>query len=261
LTKKNYSKKNSNFAHSTFYKMGLLLHIETAETICSVALSENDKIISIKESKTDKAHASQLTVLIDQLFKNTSHTIEKLNAVSVSMGPGSYTGLRIGVSAAKGICYALNIPLIGINTLKALANGFLMSHVSGIVKQENSLPYIICPLIDARRMEVYAGLYSPELAEIQPVRAEIIDITSFADVLQNNKVVFIGSGANKCKDVINHTNALIIDHFIPHADYLVDLAFESYKHKRFDDCAYFEPFYLKDFVATTSKKNMIGLTY
>lgn len=228
--------------------MALILYIETSEQICSVAISDENKIIGIKESTSDRAHASALTVLINELLTENGFTINQLSAVTVSMGPGSYTGLRIGVSAAKGICYALNIPLIAINTLLALTYGML-----AIEKFDNN--FLFCPMVDAKRMEVYKAIYNINLEIIEPTIAEIIDNESFNKLLLHNKVLFFGSGALKCKQVINNNNAFFNLNIKPRAEYLLLPALNKFKNKQFEDIAYFEPFYLKDFVVSISKIN------
>jgi tRNA threonylcarbamoyladenosine biosynthesis protein TsaB len=236
--------------------MAYILHIDTSESICSVALSANKKLIGIKESFTGHSHASMLTVLIVQLFQESHFEIKKLAAVSVSMGPGSYTGLRIGVSAAKGICYALNIPLIGINTLKALASGFIQSPVIKTLNIDSLENTIICPMIDARRMEVFMGLYNTDGDAISETKAEIIHSGLFNDLLKSNKIIFIGSGAIKCKNIISDSNAFFPCNFSPRADYLISDAYKAFKKNHFVDSAYFEPYYLKDFVATIPKNKI-----
>jgi tRNA threonylcarbamoyladenosine biosynthesis protein TsaB len=233
--------------------MALILHIETAEKICSVALSDGEKVLGIKESMGDRAHASLLTVLIDQLLKSANITFKQLNAISVSKGPGSYTGLRIGVSTAKGICYALNIPLIGVNTLQALANGFIDSSKMSVIKNESKQPYLLCPMIDARRMEVYIAIYDNSLREVEPVKAEIIHSGSFNHLPSDANIILFGSGASKCINVINNSNVTVVENILPRADFLIEPAYKAYVEGKFENLAYFEPFYLKDFVATTPK--------
>jgi tRNA threonylcarbamoyladenosine biosynthesis protein TsaB len=169
----------------------------------------------------------------------------------VSKGPGSFTGLRIGVSAAKGLCYALAKPLIAINSLEAMAAGTL-HHPSAIIHQ----PFLLCPMIDARRMEVYCAIYDGQLNEIKMTSADIIDPCSFSDLLQKNKILFFGDGSGKCKNMITHANAIFIEGIHPSAEYMLPLAEKLCAEKRFEDVAYFEPFYLKDFLdtKTLSKK-------
>lgn len=231
--------------------MTKILHIETATQICSVALSENDEIISSRQSNEKNAHSSILTVFIDEIFRETGISIHHLDAVSVSMGPGSYTGLRIGVSAAKGLCYAGDKPLIAINTLEAMAFGMIKTATGKI---ENIADYLFCPMIDARRMEVYSAIFNFDLGKIRAVKAEIIDEKSFAEFLNQHKMVFAGDGAEKCKIPLSISqNAIFLDDFTPSADYLVGLANRKFNENEFENVAYFEPFYLKDFIAGPPK--------
>ncbi len=232
--------------------MALILHIETSDKLCSVALSEDEQVIASRESLAERAHASLLTVLIDEMLKSKKIHIKQLSAVSVSKGPGSYTGLRIGVSAAKGICYALNIPLLAVNTLYTMSHGLLRYY--GDQVPENSL---LCPMIDARRMEVYQALYDESLNELMQTNAAIITEESFLSDLENQNVLFFGSGSAKCISMIVHRNAIFIDDFVCKATYLTGPAFQLFQKQEFADTAYFEPFYLKDFVATTPVKNVL----
>jgi tRNA threonylcarbamoyladenosine biosynthesis protein TsaB len=219
--------------------MALILLIETATKSCSVSLASDDKIIATKQEVNEHySHAEKLTVFITELFKNQDFTIQDLDAIAVSKGPGSYTGLRIGVSTAKGLCYALDIPLIAISTLRAMA--------FGMAKKEESNLY--CPMIDARRMEVYNAFFNAENKEIRGVQANIITKESYEKELEQ-KVLFFGDGANKCKEIIKHSNAKFIEEIYPSSKDMVALAMQKYANKDFEDVAYFEPFYLKDFVA------------
>lgn len=221
--------------------MSLILQIETSTSSCSVALSENGTVLAVKELNERNIHASLTTVFVDEVMKDANKPFSSLTAVAVSMGPGSYTGLRIGVSVAKGICYALDIPLISISTLKAMA--FKMRQIKG----EKDLLY--CPMIDARRMEVYTGVFDFEGNEVLPVEAKIIDSSSFAGWLEEKKMIFFGDGASKCQPVLAvHQNAFFEDQFTNSAADLSMLAFEKYKLSQFEDVAYFEPYYLKDFI-------------
>jgi len=226
--------------------MSLILNIETSTQVCSASIARNGNVIALKESFEDKSHASLLTVFIDELFTENQIKPEQLDAVSVSEGPGSYTGLRIGVSVAKGICYAKNIPLIAVNTLQAMA---LMA--SDFISEAN---YLLCPMIDARRMEVYSAIFNSNNIEIRNTKAEIVDSTSFQHELSSNKIAFFGNGADKCKAMITHENALFIEGIYPSAKFMAPLAQRAFEKKEFKDAAYFEPFYLKDFVTVVSKK-------
>ncbi len=223
--------------------MALILLIETATKSCSVSLSSANKIIACKEEVNEQySHAEKLTIFITELFKTQDFTIKDLDAVAVSKGPGSYTGLRIGVSTAKGLCYALDIPLISVSTLKAMA--FRMAQ-----KEESDL---YCPMIDARRMEVYNAFYNSTNKEIRGIQADIIEGYSYQKELEK-KVLFFGDGAEKCKQMIQHPNARFIDGIFPSSKDMLEIANEKFAEKDFEDIAYFEPFYLKDFV--TGKKN------
>ncbi len=227
--------------------MPRILNIETATEVCSVALSYNNaKISGVEEDATGFAHAEKLTVLVDSLMKKTNTEYSQLDAVAVSYGPGSYTGLRIGMSAAKGFCYALNIPLITINTLKAMAAGALhLRDVENLFLQPDVL---LCPMIDARRMEVYTAFFDKDLNEAHPPSADIIDSNSYSDWLKKNKLLFFGNGAAKCKPVLSpKANTYFFDEFQLSAKNMIGLAHISYKEKQFANLAYSEPFYLKDF--------------
>ncbi|BDX37744.1 tRNA (adenosine(37)-N6)-threonylcarbamoyltransferase complex dimerization subunit type 1 TsaB [Tenuifilaceae bacterium CYCD] len=223
-----------------------ILCIETGTTTCSVALGNEKGVIGYKEVSDAKAHASQLSVLINELMAEHAFDISKIDAVAVSKGPGSYTGLRIGVSLAKGICYSLGKPLLAIGSLDSMVYGI------------NGMPSdLYCPMIDARRMEVYTALFNNSLNKISEVEAIIVDVNSFAEQLQSNKILFFGSGAPKCRSVISNQNAIFIDNFEPSARFMLPLALKAYKDEIFEDIAYFEPFYLKDFVATVAKNKVI----
>jgi len=235
--------------------MPRILHIETATPTCSVALSIGDELISFKESHIDKSHASLLTVFIEDLFRETEIPPNRLDAVSVSMGPGSYTGLRIGVSVAKGLAYSLGIPMLAVSTLKAMALGF--NKKLEPEKNGDSI-FLLCPMIDARRMEVYLAMYDSELKTIQDTTAMIVDENSFVDELKSGKIYFFGTGAQKCETLINHKNSFFNPEFLNSSKDLIPLAFNQYKNKEFVDIAYFEPYYLKDFIATTPKNKILG---
>jgi tRNA threonylcarbamoyladenosine biosynthesis protein TsaB len=220
--------------------MPLILHIETATIVCSVALSKDGQLLALKESETKNSHSSELTLFIDEVVKSPGFVLADLDAIAISEGPGSYTGLRIGVATAKGLCYALDKPLIGIPTLKAMAAG--MPHTPS--------PSLYCPMIDARRMEVFSAIFDDKGNEIRDTRAEIIDENSFHEYLAKNKMVFAGDGAEKCKQYLeNHPNAVFLSGFKPSAKFMIAFAEEKYSNQLFENLAYFEPFYLKDFVA------------
>lgn len=222
--------------------MSYLLLIESATKICSVALAQNSEILYVREDKSmEYSHSSLLTSFIEEVISEAGIGFQSLDAVVVSKGPGSYTGLRIGVSAAKGICYAKDIPLVAVNTLKALAQ---VAHDS----LEN-LPDYLVPMLDARRMEVYNAVFDPQLQTLRKTQAEIIHENSFSEYLANGKVAFFGDGAPKCMELIRHPNAWFPDAITPSATGLLKEALRKFQNADFEDTAYFEPFYLKDFVA------------
>ncbi|MBE5318822.1 tRNA (adenosine(37)-N6)-threonylcarbamoyltransferase complex dimerization subunit type 1 TsaB [Pedobacter sp. MR2016-19] len=226
--------------------MAKILQIETATAICSVALSVNGKTIAFKEEHGQNLHAANLTLFIDEVVRAAGLSYQELDAIAVSKGPGSYTGLRIGVSTAKGLCYALDKPLIAIETLEMMAAGYLAENpdYSGL----------ICPMIDARRMEVYTSIFDLSLNIILPTEAKIIDETGFTDYLAQETLTFIGDGAAKCAEVLTHQNAKFDTANFNAATYMSMLANKAFCNSKFEDVAYFEPFYLKDFVVTQSKK-------
>ncbi|TAJ15160.1 tRNA (adenosine(37)-N6)-threonylcarbamoyltransferase complex dimerization subunit type 1 TsaB [Marinilabiliaceae bacterium JC017] len=234
--------------------MGRILCIETSTTVCSVALTNNGKVISSREVRQINSHASHLTVLIEEMINAEKElSLNDIDAVAVSSGPGSYTGLRIGVSTAKGICYALNKPLIAIDSLAILAQA-AASQKEVLNFEANTL---LCPMIDARRMEVYTALYDLNMNRTTEISAEIIDETSYTELLQKRPIVFFGNGAAKCKTVISEHNATFIDNLDPIATNMAQLANDAFQKEKFEDVAYFEPFYLKDFVATKPKKKIL----
>lgn len=229
--------------------MALILNIETSTQVCSVSISNNSDVIAFKESKDEKSHAKLLTIFIDELLKENNLTFNDFDAIAVSKGPGSYTGLRIGVSTAKGLCYAKDIPLIAINTLQSMANAIAQ-------KNKYSEKAILVPMIDARRMEVYSAFFDSNANFIRDVKAEIIDENSYQDLLPKSQMIFFGDGSEKIKDVIKHENALFIDNQYPSSVDMALLSEKAFEKKQFENVAYFEPFYLKDFVATVPKKNI-----
>jgi tRNA threonylcarbamoyladenosine biosynthesis protein TsaB len=225
-----------------------ILHIETATQVCSVALSVNGTISQIRESREKNSHSATITVFIEEVMSSAGIPFTALDAIAVSMGPGSYTGLRIGVSTAKGICYALDKPLIAISTLQSMVAGAKKGMESRNFGT-SSLPILLCPMIDARRMEVYNALYHPDLGIARNIRAEIINESSFAAEMEQHQVWFFGDGADKCKALLgNHPHAHFIDDFQLSASYMVALAEEKFKRQEFEDVVYFEPYYLKDFI-------------
>lgn len=230
--------------------MPTILQLETATSVCSVALSVNGKTVASKEETAQNIHASKLTLFINEIMEQAGIKFSELDAVAVSKGPGSYTGLRIGVSTAKGLCFALDKPLIGINTLKMMASGFLAEHPN-----YNGL---VCPMIDARRMEVFTAVFNHQLMEVETTNAKIIDESSFLELLNEYEITFIGNGAEKCSSLIQHPNAKFITDNFNAASNMTSLAKAAFEGEEFEDVAYFEPFYLKDFVFTTPKKKGVG---
>lgn len=222
-----------------------ILNIETATKNCSVALAKNGETILCKEiSELGYSHAEKLHVFIEEICNESSIQLKDLQAIAVSKGPGSYTGLRIGVSAAKGFCYALDIPLISVDTLAVLA-----SQAVSIAKEND----LIVPMIDARRMEVYSAIFNNKLEKIREIEAQIIDENSFASI--ENTVYFIGDSSEKAKAVLTKSNFIFLDEIVyPSAKDMSAISFQKFLNKDFEDVAYFEPFYLKDFLITTSKK-------
>lgn len=225
--------------------MSVILSIETATTVCSIALHREGKLLAEQTLYIEQSHSGLLAPSIKSLMNYCSLKMDELDAVAISKGPGSYTGLRIGVSTAKGICDAIDKPLIAINTLEAMAYG-----VSKYVNSENSL---LCPMIDARRMEVYYLIADVNQNIIKPTAPLIVDSKSFSDELKETNIFFFGNGSSKCKPVIQHPNANFINNIQPSAATIGFLATESFKKKGFEDVAYFDPFYLKDFRVTKPK--------
>ncbi len=224
----------------------IILHIETSTNICSIAISENGQCIFTKSDSEGMNHAALLSVFIAEAMEFLKSVSKNPDAVAVSSGPGSYTGLRIGVSTAKGLCYGLDIPLIAVSTLEILTANALLTAEAGT----NTL---FCPMIDARRMEVYAAFYNQEGIIQREISADIIDENSYSAILENHSVYFFGNGAEKCKTTLTHPNAKFIDGMYPLAQNMIALAEKAYAEKKFVDVAYFEPFYLKEFYTTAAK--------
>ena len=223
--------------------MGIILNIETATKNCSVSIADKGNILANKElNNGNYSHAELLHPFIADILKEAQLSSKDIDAVAVSKGPGSYTGLRIGVSAAKGLCFAFDKPLISIDTLTALAHA-----------TTSSQGYII-PMIDARRMEVYASVFDANYTQVREIKAEIVTEASYLDYLNNGKVTFLGDGAMKCKELITHENAVFLSDYFPSSKEMAGLSYEKYKKNDIEDVAYFEPFYLKDFVVIPEKK-------
>jgi tRNA threonylcarbamoyladenosine biosynthesis protein TsaB len=228
----------------------MILCLETATNLCSVALCDNEGVISLMESDESKSHASQLTVFIEDIFKANGIGAACLEAVAVSKGPGSYTGLRIGVSVAKGLAYSVSIPLIGIETTLSMFYGTREKFA-----EENPL---FCPMLDARRMEIYYALYDFAGNTIRNISAEIINEDSFGNIPETQKIIVFGDGAAKCRDVIKRKNIVYADDFRISASFMHKPVLQAIKEHRFEDVAYFEPLYLKDFITSQPRKNILS---
>ena len=234
--------------------MSLILCIETGTDICSVGIARDGELVSLRESAEGRDHAKHVGVFVDELLRETDIAPDELDAVAVGMGPGSYTGLRIGVSFAKGLCYGLQIPLVAIGSLDALAEVAIEDNEAGILDVEAWDEALLCPMVDARRMEVYTRLYNAKGEPQSDVRAEIINEESFASVRATKQLVIFGNGAAKCREVLS--DATYID-VAPSARGLARLAEQRLQAGQTEDIAYFEPFYLKDFVVIPSKKKLL----
>lgn len=237
--------------------MSLILCIETGTDICSVGIAKDGELISLRESDRGRDHAGKLGVFADELLRETGISPEDLDAVAVGKGPGSYTGLRIGVSFAKGLCYGLQIPLLAVGSLDALAEVAREDYEAGIldIDDQDWAAARLCPMVDARRMEVYARIFDSEGKPLSDVSAEIIDEDSFSQWREpGRKLVIFGNGASKCTDML--PDALLID-VAPSARGLTRLAQQAFDKCEGVDLAYFEPFYLKDFIVTESKKKLL----
>jgi tRNA threonylcarbamoyladenosine biosynthesis protein TsaB len=233
----------------------MILCLETSTPLCSVVLCDNSGVVALRESNDGKSHASLLTVFIDELLTEAGIGAADLEAVAVSRGPGSYTGLRIGVSAAKGIAYAASVPMIGVDTTLSMFHG-----VSEIAEKKsltgNSTLFV--PMLDARRMEVYYSIYTGNGETYREVSAEVIDENSFSDIPADSRLVFFGDGASKCRVILEGPDKIFIENFRISAAHMYKPAFKAFRERRFEDTAYFEPFYLKDFIASRPKKNILG---
>lgn len=239
--------------------MERIILIETSTALCSTAMVEDGKIVCYRESSENRAHASLTAVFVDEMLKERGCSLNECSAVCISEGPGSYTGLRVGVSTAKGLCFGAGIPLLSVGTLEILVNQALQKHAPDGFQRERdddklAFKYIV-PMIDARRMEVYTAIFEGNGTRVTDTEAKIIDGDSFSDILAEGPVLFIGDGVAKCTDTLTHPNA----HFIqtcPKASAMLEPAERELRERHFRDVAYFEPFYLKEFVATTSKKHL-----
>tara|TARA_R110000868_G_scaffold193443_1_gene438365 strand:- start:10017 stop:10688 length:672 start_codon:yes stop_codon:yes gene_type:complete len=222
--------------------MTMILNLETATTNCSVSIASNGEVIVLKEDNSPNySHSEQLHVFVQEALKEASLTFKDISAIAVSKGPGSYTGLRIGVSAAKGLCFSLDLPLISVSTLESLAK-------LGLGKKYD----FIIPLLDARRMEVYSTVFDEEGNNIRETRAEIIQKESFLEYAQKGKVLLIGDGAEKCRSLLEHPN-FNYESALPTAKEMAKISYKKFKASEFENTAYFEPYYLKDFMLQGKK--------
>lgn len=231
--------------------MACILHVETSTKTCSLALSADGKMVFNRENFEGASHAANLGKFAQEAIEYARKNAFLIEAVAVSSGPGSYTGLRIGVSEAKGLCYGLDIPLIAIPSLKIMASSLLQSNI------KISSSSLLCSLMDARRMEVYSAFYDMELNEIKSVSADIIDENSYMEYAANQTLIFFGDGSTKCRSVIQSPNMQFVENIHPLASAMIPLADEAFLKQEFVDVAYFEPFYLKEFQATVAKNKII----
>lgn len=225
-----------------------ILHIETSTHVCSIALSEAHNCLLQQVDYQGMNHAALLSLFIEKAFNQLKNEGKKLDAVAISAGPGSYTGLRIGASTAKGLCYGLDIPLISSSTLEIM----MLAAKKQIEQHADS--YLLVPMIDARRMEVYDAIFNQDGKLIRQPEATIINETSYLSELQNNKIYFFGNGADKCKSAITHPNAIFLEDIHPLAENMITPVLQKFKNKTFEDVAYYEPFYLKEFQGTVSRE-------
>ena len=232
--------------------MSCILYIETSTNVCSVAVSEDGKVIFDKADRTGNNHAEALGSFVDEAMSFADSHAIPLDAVAVSSGPGSYTGLRIGVSMAKGVCYALDLPLLSVPTLELMCVPILLRN------EEIEDDALLCPMIDARRMEVYAALYDRALKPVRGIQADVVDGDTYRQWLDQRPVYFFGNGAAKCMDTIAHPNAHLIEGIEPLAKWMMPLAEKKMLNDIYEDVAYFVPYYLKDFVAKTPKDLLRG---
>lgn len=234
--------------------MALILCIETGTDVCSVGLARDGELLSLRESDEGRDHARKVGVFVDELLREMELAPDELDAVAVGKGPGSYTGLRIGVSFAKGLCYGLQKPLVAVGSLDALVEVAREDYEAGILQVDDWDRAVLCPMVDARRMEVYAQLFDAEGRPLSEVSAEVVDADSFAACRSGERpFVIFGNGARKCADVLPDATLVSVT---PSARGLARLAHQALDEGRTEDIAYFEPFYLKDFVVTTSKKKL-----
>jgi tRNA threonylcarbamoyladenosine biosynthesis protein TsaB len=229
-----------------------ILHIETATEVCSVSIAEKAQVVALKETHEGRSHSAVLAPFIEDILQECNLSIGQLDAIAVSMGPGSYTGLRIGISLAKGLCYGAGLPLIAVNTLESMCRGFIQNLNPD--RNTPNLSELFAPMIDARRMEVFTCLFDSTLNVVQETQALVVDSDSFSDLMKDHTIHFFGSGADKLKNTIVHHNAQFTENFLVSSAFMASAAYELFIQHSFADLAYFEPFYLKDFITTTPRK-------
>jgi tRNA threonylcarbamoyladenosine biosynthesis protein TsaB len=225
--------------------MPIILSLDTSSTACSVALHVDGRLLAVSDIHKEHSHGGRLALLIKQVLENADVSFQQISCIGLSSGPGSYTGLRIGTSTAKGLCYALNVPLVAVDSLTVMAH-----HV--VKEKRDEIFY--CPMLDARRMEVYCAVYNSSLTVLEPIQAKVIDENSFADVLEKGRIVFFGNGAGKCREAIRHSNATFLENINPSAVELGELACEKFNSAKIEDLVHFEPLYLKEFLIKKSSK-------
>jgi tRNA threonylcarbamoyladenosine biosynthesis protein TsaB len=225
--------------------MPVILSLDTSSTACSVALHVDGRLLAFSDIHKEHSHGARLALLIQQVLENAGVTFQQLSGIGLSSGPGSYTGLRIGASTAKGLCYALNLPLVAIDSLTVMAHR--------VVKEKRDEMFY-CPMLDARRMEVYCAVYNSSLTVLESIQAKVIDENSFAELLGKGKTLFFGNGAGKCREVIRHPNAIFLEDINPSAIEVGELAVEKFKLGKVEDLVHFEPLYLKEFLIKKSSK-------
>ncbi len=233
----------------------MILCLETATSLCSVALCDRNGIVALKESGEDRSHASRLTVFIDDILKEAGIRAGDLEAVAVSKGPGSYTGLRIGVSTGKGISYAASVPLISVDTTLSMFLGFHTTSKEEYAFTQNDL---FCPALDARRMEIYYSVFDAAGNTVKGISAEIVDREFLNDLGAGKRMFVFGDGAAKCREIMERRNSIFDGGFMVSAAFMRIAAYDALDNKRFEDVAYFEPFYLKDFLTSKPVKNILG---
>lgn len=234
--------------------MSLILCIETGTDVCSVGIARDGELLSLRESDQGRDHARLVAVYVDELLGENDIKPEELDAVAVGMGPGSYTGLRIGVSFAKGLCYGLNIPLIAVGSLDAMTEVAIEDYEAGIIAVDNWADALLCPMVDARRMEVYTQFFNSRCEPLSEVSAEVVTAESFTEWRTKGQVVIFGNGAEKCRELLPDVKYVNVT---PSARGLARMAQKSFDEGKFEDIAYFEPFYLKDFIVIPSKKKLL----